>query len=381
MDKDAVRDLLIRYRAGRCTDAERELVDGWLMHGSGDPLDLNDLQLLDDLQEIRLRLQRDLGWNMTSDPVATKLSTLRKWLPYAAAVLLFLVSVLFYHPWFDSAVSKREDEIIGFTSTDAEPGGNRATLQLADGSAIALSEAQSGIVVGERITYADGTAVAAGDRSDAGRYVLSTPNGGTYQVVLPDGSKVWLNAASTLRYPSAFNKSQRIVELDGEAYFEVQKQRSPFIVKTRSQEVEVLGTVFNINAYANETAVKTTLVEGGVRIAAAANSAQTVVLKPGQQSTVQQGRFSVSEVDPAAFTAWRDGYFVFNGTELKDAMKQLSRWYNVEVVYEGDIPLTPFYGRISRSDSLSQVLGILKEGTVNFRIVHAGDKKKLIVMP
>src|SRR5690606_13352531 len=182
---------------------------------------------------------------------------------------------------------------------DILPGGNRATLTLADGRTINLSEAQTGIVVGDGITYLDGTGVLDNSASSVSTIMsLSTPKGGTYQITLPDGSKVWLNANSTLKYPSRFGGKERVVELEGEAYFDVSQQSTansrqasfvPFLVKTNNQTVEVLGTEFNISAYADDPVTKTTLVEGSVKVSAHAVNASTL-LKPGEQGLLLHDR-------------------------------------------------------------------------------------------
>ncbi|GEP95027.1 FecR family protein [Chitinophaga cymbidii] len=399
MDRSSARDLLIRYRSGDCTESERQLVESWILHGAAGPPDLSDVELLDDLLDIRLRLESSMR---KQDLKAT---VFRRWLPYAA-MLIFVVSAAI---WTYSRMNSGKQGLRRETA-DVLPGGNTATLTLPDGSIVKLSDTQGGIVMGDEVKYTDGTTVPGTNGQSPGhgagaatqnasavsqRLTLAIPKGSTYRVTLPDGTRVWLNTASTLTYPSRFSDSERIVELAGEAYFEVSEIRAPvqrasgnsgpsrkvpFIVRTRSQSVEVLGTQFNIAAYADETAAKTTLVEGSVRVGAAQNTA-SAVLKPGQQSVVSGKQISVAEVDVAAYTSWKEGYFTFNGTELREAMRQLSRWYDVDVIYEGNIPPTPFYGKISRSNSLAGVLDILKEGNVHFRIENNGTAYRVIVMP
>lgn len=236
--------------------------------------------------------------------------------------------------------------------TDIEPGGNRATLLLDDGSSIVLSEDKSGIINGEELTYDDGTPLAIASTTKA---TLSTPHGGQYQVTLPDGSKVWLNAASSLRYPIDFSGKTRVVELEGEAYFEVSPdQDRPFTVSTKGQEIEVLGTAFNINAYSNEPSMVTTLVNGSVMVTSI-QSGETAVLKPHQQAILSETSLKVQHVDPTPYTAWQKGYFVFEEADLKTIMRQLERWYGVEVDYN-TIPDRKLYARIDRNKNLSSVL-------------------------
>lgn len=374
MNGENVKDILTRYRTDQCTEAERQLVESWILHGDTDPMDLSDAQLLEDLWAIRLRLERDLRAGKT-----TNIYRIRKWLPYAAAIIFILSAGLWL---FRDQRTSHKQPSTGDQITDIAPGGNKATLTLADGRAINLSKEQSGIVVGDGVTYADGSALLNEDAPSSAQQ-LTTPKGGTYQVTLSDGTRVWLNSASTLTYPTRFTDEERLVEIVGEAYFEVARNhKSPFKVISKDQKLTVLGTAFNISAYNDETSVKTTLVDGSVRVASAsAVSYPDVILATGQQSNLSKAGITVDEVDVAAFVGWKDGYFLFNGTELRDAMKQLSRWYDAEVVYEGTIPRTPFYGKISRGDTLAEVLAILKEGKVNFRIEKQNAINQLIVMP
>lgn len=322
-----------------------------------------------------------------------------------AATLLVLLSVgtLLYE-------QNAGTEIVTDGEDDVLPGGNLAVLTLADGSVIQLSTEQSGIVVGDGITYLDGSLVIGGGPeredgdSDVDFLTLATPKGGTYQLTLSDGTKVWLNAASTLRYPARFAGNERVVELAGEAYFEVSHQfgdgttsrpgsrkptdkKIPFRVLSKGQTVEVLGTQFNIAAYPEEEEVLTTLVDGAVQVIPAGDEGSVeqnqryVTLSPGEQSVVKKGRTIISTVDVSVFTAWKNGLFSFKETEMRDAMSQLARWYDVDVVYEGHIPKTYFFGDIRRDRSLAQVLAILKKSGVNFKIGKKAERNVLIVLP
>lgn len=313
----------------------------------------------------------------------------------AASILVVLAigALLYQQQW--------QPETTTVAGGDVMPGGNLATLTLEDGNVIELSTEQHGIVVGNGISYLDGSGVdggqpmAADEHPDVGRMALTTPKGGTYQLTLPDGTNVWLNAASTLRYPARFTGGERVVELEGEAYFDVTHQRAatgsngniPFRVISQGQTVEVLGTQFNIAAYADEGAVRTTLVEGAVKVvsdggsASAPHSPQPVTLRPGQQSVVTASGTQVNAVDVSTFTAWKDGLFSFKETEMREAMKQLARWYNVDIVYEGQIPETYFFGDIRRDKSLSHVLAVLKKSGIHFRIMKQGERNSIVVIP
>jgi transmembrane sensor len=294
----------------------------------------------------------------------------------AAIVVLSLFTALFFH--FNGRLTSVSEDLV---KQDVAPGGNKAVLTLADGRIINLSDAANGNVAeqaGMAITKAaDGKLVYTVKDQNENQVLnyntIATPVGGQYQVNLPDGTKVWLNAASSLKFPSSFAKlKDREVQLSGEAYFEVaHNAKVPFIVKTNRQEVLVLGTHFNINSYADESTTKTTLLQGAVLARMAnfkGNDGDHVLLKPGQQAILGQN-FQVKPVDVEEVTAWKDGNFLFNDTDLRDIMKQLSRWYNVRVDYD-EIPQNRiFTGFISRSVNLSQVLQMLEvTGKIQFKI-------------
>jgi len=314
----------------------------------------------------------------------------RVWIWAAAAVAALLaIGVLLHHQ-----NTKQESPLVA--GDDVPPGGTLATLTLEDGRVIRLNTNQDGIVVGDTIAYLDGTRVNGGYTRGGGKALpglmaLTTPKGGTYRLTLSDGTNVWLNAASTLRYPAKFTGTERMVELEGEAYFEVSRLtrgsdiRVPFRVVSKGQTVEVLGTEFNITAYADEDAVRTTLVEGSVQVvsdgAIETQRPQPVTLRPGQQSVVSPDGTQINSVDVSMFTAWKDGLFSFRETEMSDAMRQLARWYNVDVVYEGAVPETYFFGNIRRDKSLAHALAILKKSGINFRITKMGDRSSIVVLP
>lgn len=307
----------------------------------------------------------------------------------AAAVLLLVGSSVFFYtqqkPQGQTTVVK--------AIVDVAPGGNRATLRLSNGKVITLADQKTGTVIAEggmTITKsADGQLVYTANKetneTDNRYNTVSTPIGGQYQVTLPDGSKVWLNAASTLSYAPSLRErgdDKRRVRLTGEAYFQIAKDKHhPFIVMTSGQEVEVLGTQFNINSYENETAIRTTLLEGSVRIHQPNSHSTDKVLKPGQQAALAAGGIRISEADLEAVTGWKDGLFVFNNADVPTVMRQLSRWYDVEVEYKGAIPKDLFTGGISRRSNLSTVLKMLELIKIRTKLVQTEQGKKLIVNP
>lgn len=292
------------------------------------------------------------------------------WYSIAAAVIVLVALAI---GWLLTPTSEKEPTRLG---QHIAPGGNRATLTLADGLTIDLSEEQAGIIVGDGITYLDGSKVLEqgqgslfgtenGNRNT--QYaILSTPKGGTYQVTLPDGSRVWINAVSTLRYPSDFDGDERVVELEGEGYFDVRHEANtrPFRVVSKGQVVEVLGTEFNISAYPDEAEVKTTLVEGSVKVALAGEAKRsrgdTKVLKPGQQALTRGAHIATQDVDTAPYVAWKSGKFTLDNLPITDIMRMLSRWYDVDVRYQGTPPTDHFWGSVSRFDQISSVLQLLE---------------------
>lgn len=377
MQKEEIEKLLAKYKAGSCTEEEKSLLETWYLYYEDSQLvDLEESARASDLEEIRSSL-------LMVTPGAIRRSLIPR-IAAAAAILLVGVAGFLYLNEKDTVpptVVKTSPEI-----HDIGPGSNKATLTLADGSVITLDDAQQGAVAkqtGITITKtADGRLVYTMLADPAGLSKLpvsynkiETPQGGQYRIDLPDGTKVWLNAASSLRYPTAFSGTERRVELSGEAYFEVVHNKSmPFTVVSGQQTVEVLGTHFNINSYGDEQAIKTTLVEGAVRVA---NSRSSSVLKPGQQAVLDKDNqvIAVSEANTEAVIAWKNGYFHFNRVNIKDIMKELARWYDIEVVYEGEIPADEFVGKIRRSVSLSQSLKMLKLSRIHFRI----EGRKIII--
>lgn len=314
---------------------------------------------------------------------------------YAAAAVLFLALAftLYWIPLTQKPVTTTESAY----QTEIAPGGNRATLTWADGQSIHLSTSHNGITVDKHITYLDGTSVL-GDENDLSSHssrsipqdlVLSTPKGGTYQVILPDGTAVWLNAASQLRYPSYFNGKERVVQLEGEAYFEVTRYRNaqgdflPFIVQSSQQRVRVLGTQFNVSAYPEEKDITTTLLTGQVQVERFGDEADsatpsTALLQPGQQAILRNHIFHVqNEPDLEKITSWKDGYFKFN-ENLESILTKVARWYNVEIDYRYRPPSdVTFSGKISRDKKLSTVLNIIGyQGNVHFQV----EGRRVIVM-
>ncbi|WP_353138761.1 FecR family protein [Pseudopedobacter sp.] len=303
-----------------------------------------------------------------------KKSLLKKWMVAAAAIVILGFSAtlyILYHKETNNAVTQQQDIL---------PGGNKAVLTLADGTTISLDDAANGELAKQKNTIVrkteDGQLVyirkSTAHSETIGKEVLNTittPKGGQYQLILPDGTKVWLNSMSSLEFPAEFNGTERNVELKGEAYFEVAKNKKmAFKVKVGNTVVEVLGTHFNVMAYADEQNYKTTLLEGSVKVGIA-SIGKSVILRPGQQARIAKNNdIKVQEANLEETVAWTNGYFQFSRESIQDIMKKFERWYDIEVVYEGDIPKEEFVGKIRRGVTLSQALKILKLSEVNFKI-------------
>lgn len=280
------------------------------------------------------------------------------WFRYAAAV--FIIAVAGIYLFTRELQSAKQPDPVAIQPTDIAPGGQKAILTLADGRTIVLDSATNGQLAkqqGSEITKKDSEIIYTpieAQKQAVGYNTMSTPKGGMYQLTLPDGTRVWLNAASSITYPTAFTDKNRTVKMTGEAYFEVTKNtKQPFIVTTEGMEITVMGTRFNINCYQDEPGLKTTLLSGSVRIASAAGSR---VLTPGQQGRIDKsGAIKVNNADIEADLAWKNGYFYFRGKGMAEIMRDVARWYNVDVNIEA-IPEDKFNAKIKRDLPLSEFL-------------------------
>jgi ferric-dicitrate binding protein FerR (iron transport regulator) len=258
---------------------------------------------------------------------------------------------------------------------DVQPGHNGAVLHLSNGSKVVLDSARNGTVATQGTIQAvkvNGELKYVGTASEVVYNTITTDRGRQWQLTLSDGTKVWLNAASSIHYPLVFTGSERVVEITGEAYLEVaHNPQKPFRVKVGDQVIEDVGTAFNVNAYGDEPVITTTLVEGAVRFGG-------VKLKPGQQAAIANDRIKVAEANIDQVLAWKNGLFSFEKADIYTVMRQLSRWYDVEVKFEGVPDNTPFQGEIGRSLTLAQVLKGLEQIHVHFRIE---EDKRIVILP
>jgi len=386
-------ELIIKHLKGNLNHQEQELLNKWL---SEDERNISFLEGLREDEAFRndsqffSSLDVNSAWQKVSKHTRLKQETkfwekAIQWRQVAIIIFFLTAGLLFYTKFNKEKEPEITLKVKSNSKDDVLPGGDKAMLELADGSVVILEKVNNGNLQdqnGTKIIKQDGRLVynaAQGNPSDKISYnKISTPKGGQYHIILPDGSKVWLNAESALRFPTMFTGNERQVELTGEAYFEVAKlevpfssaetgKMKPFKVQTNGVNIEVLGTHFNVMAYSNEKSVNTTLLEGSVRVShLKTNNSQ--MLKPGQQARINES-IKIVNVDTEEAIAWKNGFFHFNGADIQTVMGQIERWYNVEVDYEGEITSKHFTGIISREINASKVLDMLElTGGVKFEI-------------
>jgi ferric-dicitrate binding protein FerR (iron transport regulator) len=353
---------------------------------------------LNDAMSVYIRAKEN--WRRKFDQALSrgKVSQIRKrsiplWQYYSAsaAILLFLVAGLFVlvhrHP------AHGVPAVPIAKTQDIKPGGNRAVLVLSNGKEILLDSAKTGLLSAQTSAKIDKTdsgqiaiTVSSVSREAKGEDVslnsLATPKGGQYKIVLSDGTKVWLNASSTLRFPSVFAGKERNVSLEGEGYFEVaDNKHMPFTVSTEKMNITVLGTRFNIMTYADEPEIKTTVLDGAVKVQSGVN---VKVLTPSQQARLQLGGELqiLTTPNPDAEIAWKDGQFYFKRADIRTVMRQLARWYNADVEYSGTVTNHTYSASIDRKYNASEILKMLEaSGGVHFEVENIENKKKIIVLP
>lgn len=360
---------------GTISEAERVLFENWYNTFPEEEVQWEDRDTRS-ASELKNRIFRRVKMEHTM---------IRKWY-WAAAVFTLLMagSALLY---YNRQAQKRESLA---QSTPAVrnvivPGSNKATLVLANGNAITLDDEENGVLGQQgntkiiklnngQLAFQHGQGKRAGDMASLN--TLSTPRGGQYQVTLPDGTVVWINAASKLVFPAAFTGKERVVKLEGEAYFEVAaNEHQPFIVKADDMEISVLGTHFNVKAYEEESAMKTTLLEGKVKVTA---SHREVLLRPGQQAKMNNsGGMDVVAVNVNDVIAWKNGTFSFDDVTIEEVLRQIARWYDVEIVYPDGIPKGLFRGEIDKMSDITTVLKILEVSGVKFTV----EGHRILVRP
>lgn len=393
MESSYIIAKLIRKKIeGRLQKDEQLLLEQWIVEEAHHPhliqeITEKELDIEDILIFLELQKDHDVFLDKMAERTLTKVrntpeqSIKRHLIPIpqlvgiAASLLLTVGLGMAYFIW------PRTDESIS-TLADLDPGSYQASVRLSSGESVPLSQNQQLLRIGEALVYGDGTVVSGQDALDDGFLVIETPKGGTYQMELADGTKLWLNAASKVRLPNRFNDDRRVIYLEGEAYLEVAavhnaEKRVPFIVKTPGQEIEVLGTHFNVSAYHEDQRTTTTLVEGAVQVHASSNH---LLLVPGEQASLIGSKLSKATVDVNTSISWVKNEFVFEETPIDQAMATLGRWYNFQVEFEDGQPDVYFYGTINRAMTLMEVLSIMKTSAIDFKLVRHQNQNKLIVM-
>ena len=383
--------LIEKYLNGAISAEERLQLDQWYSSLADDEAALPVSS--EDEKDISERLQRRIFNTIAHYRNHTRRLFFRGWqLPViAASVILILVSIAAYYYIFPGKFPKaslaQKDPVPA--EAGIVPGGNRALLTLADGSTIVLDSASNGMLSRQgnvKVLKLDngllsytGQGMKKSENNETVFNTISTPRGGQYQVTLSDGTKVWLNAASSVSFPVAFTATGRSVSVTGEAYFEVAHDRHrPFKVQINDSEIEVLGTHFNVNAYEDEATVRTTLLEGKIKQTTKDGTLQKILLQ-GQQSDIRKnGEISVSSnVDTEEAVAWMQGNFQFRSADLRAVLRQVSRWYDVDIEYKGNVDLH-FTGQLPRSENASTLFeNLALTGELHFRI----EGRKIIVSP
>jgi hypothetical protein len=424
MQKDAIRYLIGQYMNDELTAQQQvELLQLLGRHEERELIDvLREMMEAEsvaatavDAETMQVSLQRVLAADKVAESsMPGRLVTMHgRWRWVAAAACLFTVGIAGYVLLNKKSTAVPVAATSGPYKNDVQPGGQKAMLTLGNGQQIVLDSAANGLLAqeGNAQVKKEGSGLkyqsAIGNPESAITFnTLTTPRGGEYKLTLPDGSRVWLNAASSIRYPTAFTGNTREVELEGEGYFEVATlrlrsgQKMPFHVKTSTQDIEVLGTHFNVNAYKDEETIKTTLLEGRVKVGSrqwavgseekakgkgqrAEGKEESVVLKPGEQASISQTSqqsqpIPVQTVDTGEVMAWTNGQFIFREQRIENIMKQISRWYNVEVAFAGKPTQEGFTASVPRNVPVSKVLRYLELTTlVHFKI----DGNKITVLP
>jgi transmembrane sensor len=362
MEKRNIKEILEQVEAGTASSEHEQVAKRWLF-------ELNkhtDVKYTDD----QLTKVNELMWAVIEQS-RTKVPAFRLWrsVVAVAASIILVTGVAYY--FYTTKSLKAEAELV--FQNKIPPGKRGATISFSSGKTIQLSDAQNGVVIaGNGLSYMDGSSVAPDLKPRSGRAVeltAATAKGQTYIFALDDGTKVWLNADSKISFPQQFLHQTREVFVEGEAYFEVAKDKQrPFIVKSKAQQIEVLGTHFNVSTYANEGSEKTTLIEGSVHVQQIGGAKKEVVLKPGQQVTNIPDGLAISDVDPKDVLDWMNEGFAFNGGDFAAAMRKIARWYNVEIIYDPiAVQKIEIGGFTSRKNDLSTVLKFIEStGQVKF---------------
>jgi transmembrane sensor len=410
IDKDRIADIIYQHLQGvALSDEQQSLLAAWLENAVNKEIFERTQEEEEWREYLRIRLDKEsteralATFEATAfdhplvkelhprmSPMSRMFRISGRWLRYAAVLILIAGPVYLYrhtHNWKTAPAS-----VQAVVSNDVAPGTNKAILVLGDGTQISLDSAGNGALTSQGRTKimktGGGQIVYVPDAAGSAAVLMNTmhvPRGGQYQLTLPDGTRVWLNSASSITYPTAFNGSERSVTISGEAYFEVAKKvNSPFHVRIGDQaEILVLGTSFNVNAYEDETDIRATLLDGKIKVE---QQQRSMVLTPGQQARLNIGLPAtasnpairvIDHADIDKVMAWKNGYFNFEDMRFGEAMRQLARWYDIDVVYEKGIPDIPLGGETSRNLKLSDLLKGLAGAGVKYRLEQG---RRLIIL-
>ncbi|GAA4180278.1 FecR family protein [Sphingobacterium ginsenosidimutans] len=361
-----ILDILAKYEAGTITEDELQQLEDWYASFEANPDLIESLSPEERLvrkKQLQEKIFDQLGPETSSVAELSKKRFFlnpgnRLWQAAASLVLICAVSFYIFQKQADKPSSAEE------LSSNINPATDQATLTLGNGEKILLDNSKNGELSAEGNIHINklkpGNLVYTASKKVSKVHIntLSTPRGGRYQLTLADGTQVWLNAQSSITYPSAFQGTSREVTITGEVYFEVAHNAAmPFRVKSENQLIEVLGTHFNVNTYNAKSSAKTTLLSGSIALT---NSHQRIILKPGEQGIVAAHSMSVKNVDPVEAIAWKEGYFDFTDADIGSVIDELGRWYNVDIRYNGTATKETFTGRIPRSWPFEKVLNLLK---------------------
>ncbi|MFI5136919.1 MAG: FecR domain-containing protein [Sphingobacteriales bacterium] len=384
MSKNKIADLLARYQSGQCTPEEKALVDEWFAAHGAEQTSIEQMNAEEQDAWASALFSEINSTNKENDRKIIPISVNRRLWPRiaaAASILLFISAGSYF-----LLHKKQPNQQIAQTKPfDIKPGSKKAILQLANGQQIALNEAPTGKLAQQgnaTVTKtADGQVSYIAQNSTAPTAdiynTITTRRGGYYPLKMADGTIAILDAASSIRYPVTFNGKERRVEITGQVYFIVAHNADkPFKVMVKDQVIQDIGTEFNINAYGDEPYIRTTLVEGGVKVT---KQQQSVLLVPGQQAVadMEKNTLRIQTANVSDVIAWKNGQTSFNNEDIQEIMRKVSRWYDVDVQYEGQIPTRGFDGSISRNANLSDLLKILEFNNIHFKV----DGKTITVKP
>jgi len=366
-----MEELARKYLNGTITPEEQVRFENWYANFNDEEVELNNSRYKS-VEELKSTIYKKIKERIHGKRRASNL-----WVITAAAALILVFLSLGLHFYKSKNGALNPNSIVQYEAKDFGPGGNSASLLLENGKEIKLDKLSNGEKIeingalfqknedGElELSIISQSEIPRINHTEILYNTITTPRGGNYKIILSDGTMVWLNSSSSLRFPTAFNGTERKVELIGEAYFDVTKDtKNSFKVISRGQEISVLGTEFNVAAYPDEENVKTTLIEGSVKVSYENNSK---IIEPGEQTIVNRdGGFDIIDVDVMNVKAWKDGYFAFDKLSIEEVMNQISRWYDVKVSYEGKITRKQLIGQISKKENLSTIIKMLEFNGMN----------------